>query len=62
MIHDILMVVHGVLLWIVFSFWCILTFVPVEREYNTKYAIGFWWFTTTLTGVLATTFYVFQMR
>ena len=62
MINDILMVIHGVLLWVVFSFWCVLTFIPVEPQYQTKGMVWLWWTTTICTGILAVTFYVFQMR
>jgi len=59
---DILMIIHGVVLWIVLSFWCVLTFIPVSPEYQTRGMVWLWWITTVLVGVLASTFYVLQMR
>lgn len=59
---DLLMIIHGVALWIVFSFWCVLTFIPVGPEYQTRGMVWLWWITTILSGVLASTFYVLQTR
>jgi len=61
MLQDLLMMAHFVALWIALSFWCVLTWATVPYEDQDAAAV-LWWITTILTGVLAGTFYVFQMR
>jgi len=61
MLADLLMIIHGVALWIVFSFWLVLTWSPTEPE-DQPTMVWVWWTVTILVGTLASTFYVLQMR